>query len=98
MPYGIGKGKQSGKSFAMGRDQTISGSFLQMARSLASFPSPERYKPNYETMSKKNGYIGKRLTTEMEIVSKKKTPGPGNYETGSTNMDKTGHYVLSNLR
>lgn len=72
-------------SFSLGRNKVKFGSFLAQADRLKTMPSPTAYriKTNY-LYSRKGGRMAAKLPTELDLVVKNKTPGPGTYKLGVT--------------
>lgn len=58
-------------------------------------PAPNHYKIKLKTMSKRGGVIAEKLPTDIDMLRKKKVPGPGAYKHSSTEMGNSGTYFLS---
>ncbi len=39
-----------------------------------------------------------RLPTDLDMITKKKTPGPGSYNPKGINLSESGSYILSKMR
>lgn len=59
-------------------------------------PSPTAYRIKTNMYySTKGGRMAAKLPSEIDLVSKKKTPGPGAYKLDVTQMKGSGSYILS---
>lgn len=48
--------------------------------------------------SRVSGKIYGRLPTELDMIGKKRTPGPGAYNPKGCNLANSGSYILSHMR
>jgi hypothetical protein len=72
------------------------GSFLGATNGANAVPSPNTYRIKTEYFSdRRGGKMAAKLPTEIDLVSKKKTPGPGTYKLDATSIKSDGIYVLS---
>jgi hypothetical protein len=79
----------------MGRNKVKFGSFLGIG--INGVPSPTTYRIKAEYYyDKRGGKMAIRLPTEIDVLTKKVTPGPGTYKLNATEMKGSGSYVLSN--
>ena len=58
-------------------------------------PAPNHYKLKLMTMNKRGGRIGEKLPSDIDILKKKKVPGPGTYQIDSIDMKNSGSFFLS---
>lgn len=60
-------------------------------------PSPDKYTIQLP-FSKVSGKIFSRLPTDLDLITKKKTPGPGAYDPRGVNVADSGSYILSKMK
>lgn len=85
-------------SFGSGREEVKFGSFLLDSERKKSIPPPNSYNIS-NSRSSKYGRMAIRLPTEIEILSKRKSPGPGTYNVESTEIGNSkGSYALAKFK
>ena len=74
------------------------GYFLNEVEKKKSLPSPTNYKNSQNCLNSQYGKIGTKLPTDIDLLGKKKTPGPGTYNLASTELKTSGKYKLSKFK
>lgn len=85
-------------SFSAGRNEVKFGYFLNEVEKKKSLPSPTNYKNSQNCLNSQYGKIGIKLPTDIDLLGKKKTPGPGTYNLASTELKTSGKYKLSKFK
>lgn len=73
------------------------GSFLGAAKVKNFVPSPDKYRIVSQP-SKVSGRMFARLPTELDMIKKNLTPGPGTYNPKGCNLASSGSFILSQLK
>lgn len=92
------KARHNTISFSMGRGEVKFGSFLSGAERMKTLPSPTTYSIKQTHYSQKGGRMAARLPSEIDLLRKKKVPGPGAYGLGITELKSSGSYILTRYR
>lgn len=84
-------------SFHVGRNKAKFGSFMYDSDQKKYDPSPNSYiiKAHY---SRKGGKMAVRLPSQIDLLIKKKNPGPGTYKLDATEMKGSGSYIISDYK
>lgn len=85
-------------AFGKSRNDVKFQNFLSTIEKLKKIPAPNAYKNPDSTLSNRGGRIAARLPTDIDYITKKKTPGPGAYEPKHLDLHDNGSFFLSKFK